>query len=171
MAEVLHEKDEATNVLRKEDHQKDEDANALRNIDELIDESVQNYELDKEKSNVVDELINSLKIISRYVKVSVDISPSLLNLAPSTKISITPDLELMIIDSSNKCVTKELSELTLNELVTILAHYIPTLTNTVKVDRESKNKKMTHLRDVSIKLKNIHKLKLDPTVEKTTPSI
>ena len=156
MAEVLHEKDEVVS--------------ALKIIDDLIDESVQNYELDKEKSNVIDELINSLKIISRYVKISVQVSPSLLNLKPDTKIIITPNLELMIIDAKNNCKIKEFNELTLDELTTILSHYLPTLTNTVKEERESKNKKIIHLRDASKKLQNINKIKLGSIVEKTTPT-
>ena len=46
----------------------------LKNTDMLVDESVQIYELESEKGHVIDELYNSLKIITEFLGFSVDLS-------------------------------------------------------------------------------------------------
>ena len=50
-------------------------ASAVKAMEELVDEAVQVYELEKEKSNVTDDLYNSLKIITSYLGFSIDLDP------------------------------------------------------------------------------------------------
>ena len=42
----------------------------LKSTDLLVDESVQIYELESEKGNVIDELYNSLKVMTEFGGVS-----------------------------------------------------------------------------------------------------
>ena len=46
---------------------------ALKTTDLLVDESVQIYELDSEKKNVVDELYNGLRTVTEYLGFSVEL--------------------------------------------------------------------------------------------------
>lgn len=129
--------------------------NTLKHINELVEQSVQIYELDKEKSNVVDEFCNSFKIISNYLGFSVDVDPILLNLSPDTRVVLTPMLDVIIIRSNYECEQKRLDEFSLEEIANISLYAIQTLSTIAKTDVTYKNKKITFLRDVTKKLKQL----------------
>ena len=51
----------------------DDLASAVKAMDDLVEEAIQIYELDKEKTNITDELYNSLKVITNYLGFSIDV--------------------------------------------------------------------------------------------------
>jgi len=62
----------------------------LKTTDFLVDESVQIYELESEKGNVIDDLYNSLKVITEFLGFSVDLPVNIFNEQDDTKITLTP---------------------------------------------------------------------------------
>ena len=81
-------------------------AAAVKAMEELVDEAVQVYEIDKEKTNVIDDLYNSLKVITSYLGFSIDLHPSILNLPEHTRAMLTPSLDILIIKPNFKSEQK-----------------------------------------------------------------
>lgn len=133
----------------------DDLAAAVKAMEDLVDEAVQVYELDKEKTNVIDDLYNSLKTITSYLKFSVDLHPQLLGLSENTRAILTPSLDILIIKSNFKSEQKRFDQLTLDETSNILRFAIPTIINMARSDRILKNKKIAFLRDGTKKLKRL----------------
>ena len=130
-------------------------AAAVKAMEDLVDEAIQVYELDKEKTNVIDNLYNSLKIITSYLSFSVDLSPQLLSLPDNFRILLTPNLDLIIIKPNFKTENKRFDQLTLDETTNVLRYAIPVVINMARSDREIKNKKISFLREGTKKLKRI----------------
>ncbi len=130
-------------------------ASAVKAMEDLVDEAVQVYELDKEKVNVIDDLYNSLKIITTYLSFSVNLQPGLLNMPENFHIVLTPSLDLHIIKPNFKSETKRFDQLTLDETSNVLKFAIPTLIKMAHDDRELKSKKVAFLREGTKKLKRL----------------
>jgi len=130
-------------------------AEAVKSMEDLVEEAVQVYELDKEKVNVIDDLYNSLKIITTYLSFSVDLPSHLLTMPENVRIVLTPSLDLIIIRPNFKSETKRFDQLTLDETYTVLRYAIPVIINMATADREIKNKKISFLRQGTKKLKRI----------------
>ena len=153
----------------KEEHTKSEKDDTMKNIQTLIDESIQIYELDKEQDNVIDELYNSLKIISSYLNYSVDINPEVLNMPSDTKILLTPMLDIMITKSDKKLLQKRIVEFSLDEVTNIMNYLVPKLTELAQSEKASKNKKITYLHESVRKLSQLKTLEGKPSVSE--PSV
>jgi len=130
-------------------------ASAVKAMEDLVDEAIQVYELDKEKTNVIDNLYNSLKILTSYLSFSVDLSPQLLSLPDNFRVTLTPNLDLIIIKPNFKTESKRFDQLTLDETTNVLGYAIPVVINMARSDREIKNKKISFLREGTKKLKRI----------------
>lgn len=130
-------------------------ADALKSIDALVDEAVQVYELNKEKTNVVDDLYNSLKVITNFLGFAVDLHPNLLNLTPETRAVLTPSLDILIIKPNFKTEQKKFYQLSLDEASKIMQFAIPTLISMTKTNRIQIHKKITLLRGATKKLKRV----------------
>ncbi len=130
-------------------------AAAVKAMEDLVDEAVQVYELDKEKTNVIDDLYNSLKIITNYLSFSVDIQPQLISLPENVRAILTPSLDILIIKPNFKSETRRFDQLTLDETSNIIRFAIPTIINMARVDREIKNRKISFLREGAKKLKRL----------------
>jgi len=128
---------------------------AVKAMEDLVDEAVQVYELDKEKTNVIDDLYNSLKIITTYLSFSVDLHPELLGLPENTRAVLTPSLDILIIKPNFKSEQKRFDQLTLDETSNVLRYAIPAIISMARVDRTIKNKKISFLREGSKKLKRL----------------
>ena len=128
---------------------------AVKAMEDLVDEAVQVYELDKEKTNVIDDLYNSLKIITTYLSFSVDLHPELLGLPENTRVVLTPALDILIIKPNFKSEQKRFDQLTLDETSNVLRYAIPAIISMARVDRTIKNKKISFLREGSKKLKRL----------------
>ncbi|MGI0027288.1 MAG: hypothetical protein ACREAD_05550 [Nitrosopumilaceae archaeon] len=130
-------------------------AAAVKAMEDLVDEAVQVFELDKEKTNVIDDLYNSLKIITSYLGFSVDLHPGLLGLSEHTRAVLTPSLDILIIKPNFKSEQKRFDQLTLDETSNVLRYAIPTMINMARSDRTIKNKKISYLREGTKKLKRL----------------
>lgn len=130
-------------------------AEAVKTMEDLVDEAVQIYELDKEKTNVLDDLYNSLKIITTFLSFSMDVHPQFLGLSEDTRVILTPSLDLQIITSNYKFENKRLDELTLDQISNILRYVVPLIANAAKNERLSNNKKIALLRESTKKLKRL----------------
>lgn len=133
----------------------DELASAVKAMDDLVEEAIQIFELDKEKTNVTDELYNSLKIITNYLGFSIDVNPQLLNLPQDTRIILMPSLDLLIIKSNFKSEQKRLDQLNLDETSNILKFVIPNIINMARSDRILKNQKVAFVREATKRLKRL----------------
>lgn len=133
----------------------DELVSAVKAIDELVEEAIQSYELDNEKTNLTDELYNSLRTITNYLGFSMDVEPQLLNLSQDTRIILMPSLDLLIIKSNFKSEQKRLDQLSLDETSNILKSVIPNLINMARADRILKNQKISFVREATHRLKRL----------------
>jgi len=68
----------------------------LKKIEDLISESLQLYELDNQKANTTDELVNSLRVITEYLGFSVNVVPKIFNLPEDSTIIILPSLDIIV---------------------------------------------------------------------------
>lgn len=130
-------------------------AAAVKAMEDLVDEAVQVYELDKEKINVIDDLYNSLKVITTFLSFSVDLHPQLLDLPEDFRIVLTPSLDLLIIKPNFKSETKRFDQLNLDETSNVLKYAIPAIISMTRTDREIKGKKVAFLREGAKKLKRL----------------
>ena len=128
---------------------------SIKAIDELVEEAIQIYELDNEKTNLTDELYNSLRTITNYLGFSMDVEPRLLNLSQDTSLILMPSLDLLIIKSNFKSEQKRLDQLSLDETSNILKSVIPNLINMARADRVLKNQKITFVREAAHRLKRL----------------
>jgi len=133
----------------------DDLASAVKAMDDLVEEAIQIYELDKEKTNITDELYNSLKVITNYLGFSIDVNPQLVNLPQDTRIILMPSLDLLIIKSNFKSEQKRLDQLNLDEISNILKFVIPNIINMARSDRLLKNQKVSFVREATKRLKRL----------------
>ena len=131
----------------------DDLASAVKAMDELVDEAIQIYELDKSKTNITDELYNSLKVITSYLGFSIDVNPQLVNLLQNTRVILMPSLDLLIIKPDFKSEQKRLDQLNLDEISNILKFVIPNIINMARSDRILKNQKVSFVREATKRLK------------------
>jgi hypothetical protein len=143
-------------------------ASAVKAMEDLVDEAVQVYELDKERINVVDDLYNSLKIITTFLSFSVDLHPQLLNLPEKTRCILTPTLDIQIIKPNFKSEIRRFDQLTLDETSNVLRYAIPAVISMARADREIKSKKIAFLREGTRKLKRLPSSSQDDMVSTNT---
>ena len=130
----------------------------LKGTDLLIDESVQIYELQNEKGNVIDELYNSLKVITEFLGFSIDLPPKILNEPDTTKITLTPSLDIIIKKENGKIIQKRLDEFSTRKIAEILKNSIMPIIELCKKEKIVQNKNITFLKAVTGKLEKIQKL-------------
>lgn len=130
-------------------------AEAVRTMEDLVEEAIQLYELDKEKTNVLDDLYNSLKVITTFLSFSMDVHPQFLGLPEGTRVILTPNLDFQIITSNYKFETKRLDELTLDQITNVLRYVMLPIVNAARSEKQSINKKLALLRESSKKLKRL----------------
>ncbi|MDE1770316.1 MAG: hypothetical protein KGI28_07185 [Thaumarchaeota archaeon] len=141
--------------MSSSDNTLDDLASSIKGIDDLVEEAIQIYELDKEKTNITDELYNSLRTITNYLGFSIDINPRLLNLPDDTRIILMPSLDLLVIKSNFKSEQKRLDQLSLDETSNILKLIIPNIVNMARADRVVKNEKIAFVREATKRLKRL----------------
>jgi len=133
----------------------DDLASAVKAMDDLVEEAIQIYELDKEKTNITDELYNSLKVITNYLGFSIDVDPQLVNLPQDTRLILMPSLDLLIIKPNFKSEQKRLDQLNLDEISNILKFVIPNIINMARSDRLLKSQKVSFVREATKRLKRL----------------
>ena len=140
----------------------------LKSTDLLVDESVQIYELENEKGNVIDELYNSLKVITEFLGFSVELPSKILNEEENTKITLTPSLDIVIKKANGKIEQKRLDEFSTKKIAEILKNTIMPIIELCKDEKIIQNKNITFLKAVTTKLEKIKKINSESTKSDTT---
>ncbi|MFZ9006311.1 MAG: hypothetical protein ACO293_05990 [Nitrosopumilaceae archaeon] len=130
----------------------------LKSTDLLVDESVQIYELENEKGNVVDELYNSLKVITEFLGFSIDLPSKVFNESENTKITLTPSLDIIIKKENGKIEQKRLDEFSTKKIAQILKNSIMPIIELCKNEKIVQNQNITFLKAVTGKLDKIQKI-------------
>ncbi len=130
----------------------------LKSTDLLVDESVQIYELESEKGNVIDELYNSLKIITEFLGFSVELPSKTFNEEEDTKITLTPSLDIVIKKANGKVEQKRLDEFSTKKIAEILKNSIVPIIELCKNEKIVQNKNITFLKAVTKKIEKIQKI-------------
>ena len=162
MATVNHE-------LENESNQKISEENphpSLQYMESLIQETLQIYELENQRINTLDEVINSLKIITKFLGFSIELPQNILHLDKDTNIRLLPNLNLIIVDSNSKTQEKPIDGFSTDLIINVLDFII---TKTVEFVRQEKLKvlnSINFLRSANQELKkieNIGQLELNQT--------
>jgi len=130
----------------------------LRSTDLLVDESVQIYELESEKGNVIDELYNTLKVITEFLGFSVDLPSKIFNEDETSKITLTPSLDIVIKKPNGKVEIKRLDEFSTKKIAEILKNSIMPIIELCKNEKLVQNKNITFIKAVTSKLEKIQKI-------------
>jgi len=141
----------------------------LKTTDLLVDESVQIYELESEKGNVIDELYNSLKVITEFLGFSVDLPVNIFNEQDDTKITLTPSLDIVIKRANGKIEQKRLDEFSTKKISKILKNSIMPIIELCKNEKIIQNQNITFLKAVTKKLEKIEKINSES--KKSDPSL
>ena len=140
----------------------------LKSTDMLVDESVQIYELENEKGNVIDELYNSLKVITEFLGFSIELPSKILNEEENTKITLTPSLDIVIKKANGKIEQKRLDEFSTKKIAEILKNSIMPIIELCKNEKIIQNKNITFLKAVTTKLEKIKKINSKSNKSETT---
>jgi len=140
----------------------------LKNTDMLVDESVQIYELESEKGNVIDELYNSLKIITEFLGFSVELPSKTFNEEDDTKITLTPSLDIIIKKANGKVEQKRLDEFSTKKIAEILKNSIMPIIELCKTEKIVQNKNITFLKAVTKKIEKIQKINSESNKTETS---
>jgi hypothetical protein len=139
----------------------------LKGTDLLIDESVQIYELQSEKENVIDELYNSLKEITEFLGFSVELPTKIFSEEDTAKITLTPSLDIVIKKSNGKIEQRRLDEFSTKKIAEILKNSIIPIIELCKNEKIIQNRNITFLKGVTTKLGKIQKINSESSESKT----
>ena len=143
----------------------------LKNTDMLVDESVQIYELESEKGNVIDELYNSLKIITEFMGFSVELPSKTFNEEEDTKITLTPSLDIIIKKANGKVEQRRLDEFSTKKIAIILKNSIMPIIELCKTEKIVQNKNITFLKAVTKKIEKIQKINSESNKPETSNNL
>ena len=72
----------------------DVNAKTLTQLNTLMEESLQIYELEDQKTNVIDDLHNALQVITQFLSFSTDVNPVIFNLPQDATVTMLPNLKI-----------------------------------------------------------------------------
>lgn len=131
----------------------------MKRLESLISESLQLYELDNQKANTTDELVNSLKVITEYLGFSVNVLPGIFELPPTSTVIILPNLDIIIRKASGKTERRRLDQLEPEKITPLLEYIVPLFLNMIKKEKATMTEKIAFLRDATTKLKQMQNIK------------
>ena len=137
----------------------DVNAQTLTQLNTLMEESLQIYELEDQKTNVIDDLHNALQVITQFLGFSTSISPEIFNLPPDSEITLLPNLKLVIKLSNGKTETKKFTDYTPEVITAIVEHVTPQLLELIKAQKSYLTEKITFLRTATKQLSTLNQLK------------
>jgi hypothetical protein len=124
----------------------DVNAKTLTQLNTLMEESLQIYELEDQKTNVIDDLHNALQVITQFLGFSTNVHPEIFNLPANSTITILPNLKLVIKLSNGKTETKKFTDYP-PEIITSIVEYItPQLLELIQTQKSYLTEKITFLR-------------------------
>ena len=128
---------------------------SLQYMDSLIQESLQIYELENQRVNTLDELINSLKIITKFLGFSIELSQNLLHLDTETKIRLLPNLNVIIVKSNSKTEEKPIDSFSTDIIINVLDFIIPKIVELIREEKLQLLNSINFLRAANNDLKKI----------------
>jgi hypothetical protein len=134
-------------------------ANTLAQLNTLIEESMQIYELEDQKTNIIEDLHNALKIITEFLSFSVNVHPGIFNLPPDSNIVLLPNLELVIKLSNGKTETKKFTDYPPETITQIIEYVTPQLIGLIQTQKTYLTEKITFLRTATKQLNTLSQLK------------
>ena len=134
-------------------------ASTLAQLNTLIEESMQIYELEDQKTNIIEDLCNALKIITELLSFSVSVHPGIFNLPSDSSIVLLPNLELIIKLSNGKTETKKFADYPPETITQIIEYVTPQLIGLIQTQKTYLTEKITFLRTATKQLNTLSQLK------------
>ena len=131
----------------------------MKRLETLISESLQLYELDNQKANTTDELVNSLRVITEYLGFSVNVLPGIFELPADSNVIILPNLDIIIRKSSGKTEKRRLDQLEPEKITPLLEYIVPLFLTMIQKEKTIMTEKIAFLRDATTKLKQMQNIK------------
>ena len=131
----------------------------MKRLESLISESLQLYELDNQKANTTDELVNSLRVITDYLGFSVNVLPGIFDLPADSTVIILPGLDIIVRKSNGKTEKRRLDQLEPEKIIPLLEYIVPLFLNLIQKEKTSMMEKITFLREATTKLKQMQNIK------------
>ena len=131
----------------------------MKRLESLISESLQLYELDNQKANTTDELVNSLRVITEYLGFSVNVLPNIFELPADTNVIILPNLDIIVRKSNGKTEKRRLDQLEPEKITPLLEYIVPLFLNMIQKEKAIMTEKIAFLRDATQKLKQMQNIK------------
>jgi len=150
----------------------DLNAKTLTQLNTLMEESLQIYELEDQKANVIDDLHNALKVITQFLGFSTNVNPEIFNLPPDSTITMLPNLKLIIKLANGKTETKQFTDYAPEVITKIVEYVTPQLLKLIRSQKSYLTEKITFLRTATKQLNTLNQLKenipkfSDPTEER-----
>ena len=137
----------------------DVNAKTLAQLNTLMEESLQIYELEDQKTNVIDDLHGALQVISQFLGFSTNVHPEIFNLPPDTTITLLPNLELIIKLTNGKTETKKFTDYAPETITKIVEYVTPQLLELIQAQKSYLTEKITFLRTATKQLSTLSQLK------------
>lgn len=131
----------------------------LAQLNTLIEESMQIYELEDQKTNIIDDLHNALAVITEFLSFSVNIHPEIFNLPSDSTITLLPNLDLVIKLSTGKTETKQFADYSPEMITQIIEYVTPQLIDLIQRQKTYLTEKITFLRTATKQLNILSQLK------------
>ena len=137
----------------------DVNAKTLAQLNTLMEESLQIYELEDQKTNVIDDLHNALQVITAFLGFSTNVHPGIFNLPSDATITMLPNLKLIIKLVNGKTETKKFSDYAPEVITQIVEYVTPQLLELIQVQKSYLTEKITFLRTATKQLNTLSQLK------------
>ena len=137
----------------------DVNAKTLAQLNTLMEESLQIYELEDQKTNVIDDLHNALQVITQFLGFSTNVHPEIFNQPPDSTITLLPNLKLVIKLSNGKTETKQFTDYAPETITKIVEYVTPQLLELIKIQKSYLTEKITFLRTATKQLSTLSQLK------------
>jgi len=147
----------------------DVNAKTLAQLNTLMEESLQIYELEDQKTNVIDDLHNALQVISQFLGFSTNIHPEIFNLPPDATVTLLPNLKIVIKLTNGKTESKQFTDYTPEIITKIIEYVTPQLLELIQTQKSYLTEKITFLRTATKQLSTLSQLKDNlPSFEPST---
>ncbi len=137
----------------------DINAKTLTQLNTLMEESLQIYELEDQKTNVIDDLHNALQVITQFLGFSTNVHPGIFNLPSDSAITMLPNLKLIIKLANGKTETKKFTDYPPEVITQIVEYVTPQLLELIKTQKSYLTEKITFLRTATKQLSTLSQLK------------
>lgn len=137
----------------------DLNAKTLTQLNLLMEESLQIYELEDQKINVIDDLHNALQVITQFLGFSTNVHPGIFNLPTDSSITMLPNLKLIIRLANGKTETKKFTDYPPEVITQIVEYVTPQLLELIKSQKSYLTEKITFLRTATKQLNTLNQLK------------